>query len=135
MTCKMITFGYTIAYVENVETELAFFESAFALTRRFVDPGGDYGELDTGQTVLAFANHTLGASNFPAEYLRGTPEKPLGIEIALVTDDVGAAHDAALEHGARELRAPVEKPWGQTVSYLATPSGLLLEICTPVPAA
>ncbi|KKZ12200.1 MAG: hypothetical protein TE42_05410 [Candidatus Synechococcus spongiarum SP3] len=32
----------------------------------------------------------------------------------------------------KELGRPVEKPWGQTVSYMATPSGILLEICSPV---
>ena len=128
----MIKFGYTIAYVDDVDDALTFFERAFGIERRFVDPGGDYGELDTGDTVLAFANHELGQSNFPAGYAKGTPDQPMGVEIALVTDDVKTVHIKALEHGAKELRGPVEKPWGQTVSYVATPSGVLLEICSPV---
>lgn len=131
---EMIKFGYTIAYVEKVEDELAFFEKAFGVERGFVDPSGDYGELATGDTVLAFANHELGSSNFPAGYVKGTQDKPLGVEIAMVTDDVKAMHLKALEHGAKELRGPVEKPWGQTVSYVVSPSGVLLEICTPVSA-
>ena len=125
----MIRFGYTIAYVDDA---LTFFERAFGIERRFVDPSGDYGELDTGDTVLAFANHQLGQSNFPAGYAKGTPDRPMGVEIALVTDDVNTVHIKALEHGAKELRGPVEKPWGQTVSYVATPFGVLLEICSPV---
>ena len=128
----MIKFGYTIAYVDNVDDELTFFERAFGIERRFIVPGGDYGELNTGDTVLAFANHELGESNLPAGYVRGTPDKPVGVEIAMVTDDVNTVHLKALEHGARELREPVEKPWGQTVSYVATPSGVLLEICSPM---
>ena len=128
----MIKFGYTIAYVDNVNNELTFFEKAFGLKRRFVDPSGDYGELDTGATVLAFANHELGQSNVPAGYVRGTPHQPLGMEIVMVTDNVNTAHRKALAHGATELGGPVEKPWGQTVSYLTTPSGVLLEICSPV---
>lgn len=128
----MIKFGYAIAYIDNVNDELTFFEKAFGLKRRFFDPSGDYGELDTGDTVLAFANHELGQSNFPAGYIKGTPDQPLGIEIAMVTDDVNTAHRKALAHGAKELGGPIEKPWGQTVSYLATPSGVLLEICSPV---
>ena len=51
----MIKFGYTIAYVDNVDDELTFFERAFGIERRFIVPGGDYGELNTGDTVLAFA--------------------------------------------------------------------------------
>ena len=128
----MIRFGYTIAYVDDVDDALTFFERAFGIERRFVDPSGDYGELDTGDTVLAFANHQLGQSNFPAGYAKGTPDRPMGVEIALVTDDVNTVHIKALEHGAKELRGPVEKPWGQTVSYVATPFGVLLEICSPV---
>ena len=46
----MIKFGYTIAYVDNVNDELTFFEKAFGLERQFVDPSGDYGELDTQAT-------------------------------------------------------------------------------------
>ena len=128
----MIRFGYTIAYVDDVDDALTFFERAFGIERRFVDPSGDYGELDTGDTVLAFANHQLGQSNFPAGYAKGTPDRPMGVEIALVTDGVNTVHIKALEHGAKELRGPVEKPWGQTVSYVATPFGVLLEICSPV---
>ena len=128
----MIKFGYTIAYVENVDAELTFFEKAFGLSRRFVAPSGDYGELDTGDTVLAFASHKLGKSNFSASYVKGSPEQPMGVEIAMVTDDVAKAHKSALDNGGSELRGPVEKPWGQTVSYISSPSGVLLEICTPV---
>lgn len=128
----MIKFGYTIAYVENVDTELTFFEKSFGLVRRFVDPSGDYGELDTGETILAFANHELGKSNFPGGYAKGSPDKPMGVEIAMVTDNVAKAHQSALDNGGIELHGPVQKPWGQTVSYVASPSGVLLEICTPV---
>lgn len=130
----MIRFGYAIAYVDNVDEELTFFEKSFGLKRRFLDPSGDYGELDTGETVLSFASHELGKSNFPVDYARGTQDKPMGLEIAMVTDDVATAHATALENGGKELRNPVEKSWGQTVSYIATPSGILVEICTPIGA-
>ena len=128
----MVKFGYAIAYVENVDAELTFFEKTFGLSRRFVDPSGDYGELDTGDTVLAFANHELGKANFPVDYAKGSPEQPMGVEIALVTDDVPKAHQSALVNGGSELCGPVDKPWGQTVSYISSPSGVLLEICTPI---
>ena len=128
----MVRFGYAIAYVDDVENELTFFESAFGLKRRFVHPSGDYGELDTGSTVLALASHDLGESNVPGGYVRATPDRPLGMEIALVTTDVDGTHQNATAHGARELKGPETKPWGQVVSYVVTPSGVLVEICTPV---
>ena len=41
-------------------------------------------------------------------------------------------HARALAAGAREMAPPVQKPWGQTVSYLRCPDGLLVELCTAV---
>jgi lactoylglutathione lyase len=125
--------GYTIIYVPNVLASIEFYERAFGMQRGFMHEGGDYGELATGETTLAFAAHTLGHSNFPRGYIEASASpKPLGIEIALVTDDVNAAHAKALAAGATELKAPQLKPWGQTVSYLRCPDGSLVELCTPV---
>ena len=125
--------GYTIVYVPDVAASLAFFEAAFGLERRFLHESGSYGELDTGETTLSFAAHELGDMNFPGGHVRAdTSGQPLGVEIALVTDDVAAAHQRALRWGARELSPPAAKPWGQVVSYLRAPDGTLVELCTPM---
>lgn len=126
-------FGYTIVYVPDVAASLDFFERAFGLARRFLHESGTYGELQTGATTLAFAAHELGEMNFPGGHVAAHDSpQPLGVEIALVTDAVAEAHARALAAGARELAAPVAKPWGQTVSYVRTPEGVLIELCTPV---
>jgi lactoylglutathione lyase len=133
MENKLIKFGYTIIYVSDVNNALAFFEKAFGMSRKFVTAENDYGELNTGETTLAFASHELGVSNFKGGYISGSAsEKPLGTEIALVAADVNVVHLAALEHGATELKAPEQKPWGQVVSYVRCPSGILIELCTPI---
>lgn len=125
--------GYTIVYVPDVAQSLSFFEAAFGLQRRFLHESGTYGELDTGETTLAFAAHALGAMNFPGGHVRASDsQQPLGVEIALVTDDVASVHRKALQEGATELSAPLIKPWGQTVSYVRAPDGTLIELCTPV---
>ena len=129
----MVKFGYTIVYVADVEKSLAFFEAAFSMSRRFITDEKDYGELATGATTLAFAAHALGTTNFSGGYVSATDsDRPLGIEIALVMADVASAHASALKHGAVELKAPSAKPWGQIVSYVRCPSGVLLELCTPI---
>lgn len=126
--------GYTIVYVPHVESSLRFFQQAFGIAQKFLHEGGDYGELDTGATTLAFASHALGAMHFPAGHVRASESaQPLGMEVALVTDDVHTAHAAALGHGATEMLAPTQQPWGQVVSYVRAPDGLLIELCTPVP--
>ena len=133
MTMK---FGYTIAYVEDVEASLAFFEAAFGLARRFVAPGGGYGELETGATALAFADHATAHGSLGQDYVAADGSaRPLGIEVGLVTDDVPAAVQRAVAAGATLLHEPTTKPWGQVVAYVRAPDGTLVELCSPVATA
>lgn len=125
--------GYVITYVPNVTESLKFFTEAFGFAQRFLHESGTYGELSTGETTLAFAAHELGDSNFPDGHVHASSSsKPLGVEIALVTQDVSSAHQKAIRFGAKQLSPPTQKPWGQTVSYVRAPDGTLIEICTPV---
>jgi catechol 2,3-dioxygenase-like lactoylglutathione lyase family enzyme len=126
-------FGYTIIYVSDVPKSIAFFENAFGFSKKFVDDSGDYGELDTGETTLSFAAHSLGESNLPNGYVAiDSSDKPLGMEIALITDEIETAHQKAIAAGAIEIAAPKAKPWGQIVSYVRCPDGTLVELCTPI---
>ena len=82
--------------------------------------------------VVPHAKHTLVSQFIPGGYRRNDPEeKPAGIEIGFVTDDVPAAWDTALAAGAMDVAAPATKPWGQTVAYVRDPEGMLVELCTP----
>lgn len=126
-------FGYTIVYVPDVSASLTFFEMAFGFTRQFLHESGMYGELNTGETTLAFAAHSLGAMHFPAGHVEASSSlKPLGMEVAFVTPSVREAHSKALLAGAIELKAPELKPWGQVVSYVRCPDGSLVELCSPI---
>jgi lactoylglutathione lyase len=122
-------FGYAIAYVQEVERSVTFYERAFGLKRRFVDESGQYAEMETGETTLAFAANELGQSNLPGGFRENDPaEPPAGVEIAFVAEDVGAAFRSALEAGATKAAEPKTKPWGQTVAYVRDPDGVLVEI-------
>ncbi|MES2933504.1 MAG: VOC family protein [Pseudomonadota bacterium] len=126
-------FAYTIAYVPDVAASLDFFEHAFGLKRRFLHESGTYGELDTGETTLAFAALALGEMHFPAGFVAASrSEHPLGMEIAFVTSDVSTAHIKAVAAGAISLNEPEIKPWGQLVSYVRCPDGTLVELCSPM---
>ncbi|MDE2427788.1 MAG: VOC family protein [Burkholderiales bacterium] len=128
-------FGYTIIYVPDVGASLGFFERAFGFPCRFLHESEMYGELETGETTLAFAAHAMGEMNYPGGHIAAHDSpKPLGMEVAFVCDDVQAAHARALRSGASELAAPAEKPWGQTVSYVRCPDGTLVELCSPMTA-
>lgn len=126
-------FACTILYVQDVAASLAFFESAFGLSRRFLHESGAYGELDTGATALAFAQHDTARANLGRDYVRADRSAtPLGMEVGLACDDVPAAYRRAVEAGAHGLSAPATKPWGQVVAYVRCPDGTLVELCTPM---
>jgi catechol 2,3-dioxygenase-like lactoylglutathione lyase family enzyme len=123
-------FRYTILYVQDVPATLALFETAFGFKTAFLHEGKDYGELDTGQTKLAFSSiklmEQLGKS--PAT----KPVKQPSFEIAFETGDVAAALAKAVKAGLELVQDVTEMPWGQTIAYVRLSEGVLIEICTPV---
>lgn len=123
---------YTILYVADVAAALDFYESAFGLTRAFLHEAGDYGEMSTGQTKLAFSSTALMTQLGKAPG-RHDPKAPV-FEIAFETDDVRAAFERAVSAGAKPVQPPRDEPWGQTTSYVSDPNGYLVEICSPVQA-
>lgn len=115
-------FGYTILYVPDVERTISFYEAAFGQTRRFVADSGEYGELDTGATTLAFAQE-----DFAEQGRRGLAATPLrpgaapaAFEVGFLVDDVPAAVDAALAAGATPVLEPTQKPWARPSPTCAT---------------
>jgi catechol 2,3-dioxygenase-like lactoylglutathione lyase family enzyme len=127
----MLKFGYTIVYVDDVRATLDFYQRAFGIATRFITEGAEFGELETGATALAFCNHDTARGGLPGGYLPlAENPRPAGIEIAFVCDDVGAAFERAVAAGAVAIVAPTRKPWGQTVAYVRTPEGALVELCT-----
>jgi len=130
-----VSFGYTIFYVPDVAAALNFYVTAFGFEQRMLTPENDYGELATGETVLAFVSHELASQNLDhaGGFTQLDPDAPpVGASITLVTTDVVEMRQAALDAGATPYTQPVEKPWGQTVAYVVDPSGILLELATTV---
>ncbi|MBD3788496.1 MAG: VOC family protein [Sphingomonadales bacterium] len=123
-------FRYTILYVEDVPATLAFFERAFDVPRGFLHESGDYAELATGATKLAFSSVAL------MRQLGKSPSAPQikapSFEIAFETDDVAAALSRARAAGAQVVQELREEPWGQTTAYVSDPNGYLIELCSPV---
>lgn len=125
-------FGYTLLYVENVERTIEFYSRAFGLKKGFVHESKAYGEMDTGLTKLGFVQHSL-AETHGFKYKKQSPEVPSpSFELGLITDDVAAAYEQAINEGAVKVLPPEDKPWGQKVSYVKDCNGFLIEICSPV---
>jgi uncharacterized glyoxalase superfamily protein PhnB len=129
---RAVRFGYTILYVADVAASLDFYERALGQRRRFLHESGQYAELDTGDTALALASHTLAAANLPGVRLTGADRAgPPAFEVCFVTAGVQAAFDRAIEGGAESVSPPQTKPWGQDVAYVRDPDGNLVELASP----
>ena len=129
-------YGYTLIYVEDVLKTLEFYERAFGFERGMVyEEEGvvDYAELKTGEVAIGFASYDLGKMNLGEKYDKISPKgNPVGLELVFVDDDVIASTNKAVKAGAELIAEPIEKPWGQTVSYVRSIEGTLIEICSPM---
>lgn len=129
----MVKFGYTILYVSNVSKSVEFYEKAFSFEKKFITPENDYGEIISGETTIAFASTQLANSNLKGGFLKpDLTNKPFGIELGLITDNVEELLEKAKKAGAMVIENPIQKPWGQTVAYIRDIDGFLIEICTPM---
>ena len=126
-------FGYTTVYVASVPDTLIFYQKAFGFATRFLHESSQYGELETGGTVIAFASHTMGYMNLRGRYRKvDVDTEPFGVQLAFVTDDVATSYVRALAAGAMPVKGPAAKPWGQIVAYVRDKDGSLIELRSPV---
>ena len=128
----MIKYGYTILYVENVEKIIAFYNEAFGFTQKFITPEKDYAELETGATVLAFASFSVAEYNGIEIAKSALINKPPSFELTFVTNDIQIDFKKAIDAGAKLVKEPSSKPWGQIVAYVRDINGFLIELCTPI---
>lgn len=129
----MLNLKYVILYVSDVARTIGFYTQAFACTKKFITPEGDYGELTTDGVTLAFASHALAQSHFAERYQPASKDgKPLGFELGFTTTDVAQALKQAVQAGAQAVTEVQTKPWGQQVAYVRDCNGFLVELCTPM---
>ena len=124
--------GYTLFYVDDVESTMSFYSRAFGLTPGFIHECKQYGEMLTGDTKLGFVQHETAQSHGFSYDKMDLSKKPAAFEIGFVTNDVKAAFDKAVAQGAVAVEKPKTKPWGQVVSYVRDCNGYLVEICSPM---
>jgi lactoylglutathione lyase len=121
--------SYVIIYVDDAVKATEFYEKAFGIKTKFIHESNMYAEMISGETTLAFANDKMLKLNIGIEALKGTKNC---FEIAFSTDHVQGAYEKALSNGAKEIKKPEQKPWGQIVAYVGDDFGTIIEICTPM---
>jgi len=121
--------NYVIIYVDDAVKATEFYQKAFGLKIKFIHESNMYAEMDSGETTLAFANNEMLKMNTGIEAQKGIKKC---FEIAFSTNDVKKDFENAIQNGAKEIKKPDEKPWGQTVAYVQDLFGTIIEICTPM---
>ncbi|AWB21175.1 glyoxalase [Methylobacterium currus] len=119
-----------ILYVPDVAASIAFHERASGLAPRFVHESGQYAELETGGTALAFAEEGLVAQTCPGFRLNRRAETPAGFEVGSVAEDAAAAFARAVAAGAVPAAEPVTKPWDQIIASVRDADGVPVELCS-----
>lgn len=123
-------FGYTVIYVKDVAKSVDFYAKAFGYNVRRLDHSHRWGELESGQTTIAFTpmhqhetDDVTGSVQTPHSKRDRAP-----IEVCLDYADVDAAYKRAVENGAEPVSEPEQKEWGQKVGYVRDIDGLVVRL-------
>lgn len=121
---------YVVLIVEDLDRTLDFYCGVLGL--RSGHRSGDYAQLDTGATRLAFYTRRAMAATLGMALIRPPLEAP-GFELGFKVENVDAAYAELLAKGAPPVTAPTDRPWGQRTAYVRDPDGHLIELAQAVP--
>ncbi|KAJ8620784.1 hypothetical protein MRB53_029313 [Persea americana] len=130
MTTLSPSFAYIVVYVKDVAKSVAFYAKAFGYNVRRLDESHRWGELESGQTTIAFTpvhQHETDDITGPVQTPKASTERA-PLEVCLVYADVDAAYKRAIENGAAPVREPELKEWGQKVGYVRDIDGNVVRI-------
>ncbi|KAJ0979460.1 hypothetical protein J5N97_014934 [Dioscorea zingiberensis] len=124
-------FAYTVIYVKDVAESVAFYASAFGYNVRRLDESHRWGELESGETTIAFTpkhqretDEITGAVKEPAS----SEKQRSQMEVCLAYEDVDAAYQRAVEKGAVPVSPPEPREWGQKVGYVRDIDGIVVRL-------
>ncbi|EEF31015.1 uncharacterized protein LOC8281881 [Ricinus communis] len=123
-------FAYTVVYVKDVARSVDFYARAFGYHVRRLDDSHRWGELESGQTTIAFTP----IHQHETDDLSGTVRTPhfgrerAPIEVCFAYADVDVAYKRAVENGAAPVSEPEEKQWGQRVGYVRDLDGIVVRM-------
>ncbi|KAJ4834454.1 hypothetical protein Tsubulata_007907 [Turnera subulata] len=123
------SFAYTVVYVQDVAKSVAFYAKAFGYHVRRLDESHRWGELESGQTTIAFTPIHQRETDDRSGHVQ-TPsarERP-PLEVCFAYADVDAAYKRAVENGAVPVSQPEDKEWGQRVGYVRDIDGIVVRI-------
>jgi lactoylglutathione lyase len=116
---------YVILVVDDLDRAVRFYTEVLGL--KLGHRSGDYAQLDTGVTRLAFYSR-----NAMAKTLGMSLERPaanaVAFEIGFKVADVDVAFDELIARGALPVAIPADRFWGQRTAYVRDLDGHLIEL-------
>lgn len=122
-----LSMRYIILYVNDVHESKRFYADLLGLPIR--GEHGLYIEFDTGSTILAI-NTRDSVRELIALPIPNSRLEQNTFEIGFVVEDVNETINELRSSDVPILIEPTQKPWGQTVAYVADPDGNFVELCT-----
>jgi lactoylglutathione lyase len=116
---------YVILIVEDLDRALRFYTGVLGL--KLGHRSGDYAQLDTGATRLAFYTRSAMGKTLGI-FLESPALNSPGFEIGFKVADVDATFSELVERGAVPLVSPTNRFWGQRTAYVRDPDGHLIEL-------
>ncbi|KAL2635381.1 hypothetical protein R1flu_006860 [Riccia fluitans] len=122
-------FAYTVVYVHDVEQTANFYEKAFGMKIRRMDQSRKWGELESGQTTIAFTPLEQREARITGGvHAPDASEQRSNVELSFSFQDVDAAFKHAVDAGAVAIASPEDKPWGQRVGYVRDINGVTIRV-------
>eukprot|EP00898_Chlorokybus_atmophyticus_P006042 jgi/Chlat1/6439/Chrsp45S05953 len=129
MAAPQAKYGYTIIYTENVEASLEFYNQAFGMKTKFMDPKRMWGELDSGETTIAFTPFEQREATLAGGIQhQDVQQRPPNVELNLVSEDVEGLYQRAVNAGAIAVAPLEDKKWGQRCGYVRDLNGVSIRI-------
>ncbi|XP_062084925.1 uncharacterized protein LOC133791054 [Humulus lupulus] len=123
--------AYIVIYVRDVARSITFYEKAFGFSVRRLDKSHRWGELETGQSTIAFTplhQHETDEVTGLVETTAESCGERQPVEVCFAFSDVDAAYKKAIENGAVLVSEPEEKEWGQKVGYVRDINGIVVRM-------
>lgn len=122
-------FAYTVVYVKDVAQSADFYKKAFGINVRRLDQSHRWGELESGETTIAFTplkQHEVDITGGVQSADLGEPRH--NVELSFSYSDVDEAFKHAVATGAVPVAQPEEKEWGQKVGYVRDINGIMIRM-------
>lgn len=113
--------AHFILYVADQQRSTSFYTAALAIMPHLDVPGMT--EFAIGPSAVLGLMPTAAIERLLPDLPLATDGPAARAELYLLVDDPVAAHERALEAGARELSPVQARDWGHTVGYSLDPDG------------